>query len=417
MKKFADNIDATSTNQKLTFLFLLTYILLCVDAFGGALRYYFSLFNIESLLYIPKLLALVISVFPFYIYNTTRRVGNYNFGVLLVYFVLALSIWVAIYNSVAYSAIAFMFLILAPFILGLRLPVPNNDQQKIILIFLFILWIITIGGIWADYFIDFPWKGGEYELYGKTIELSRSWTTIGIEMERPAGFTRMSGTASVYTGALGIILLIHSRNIIIKILLIFITISTLIITTTKSAIFAAIAVLLFLLFRPFVFMRIAILTLSLVFAIYLPLSSFSKNHEISFDNEVSNMIFYSFDDRLSNTWPNYYSAITHSFIGEGFGGVGTANNMYGSQLANQTLSIADNFLLYLIGWFGFIFGICIFIWLGYSAYRFSSSKNRWYEAIGIAGIFILLVGITADVIETVSGGLLLGIIAVGFKDS
>lgn len=52
----------------------------------------------------------------------------------------------------------------------------------------------------------------------------------------------------------------------------------------------------------------------------------------------------------------------------------------------------------------------IYAALGYSAYRTAFRGDAWQRAIGLAGIFMLVSGIALDVIESVIGGLVLGMI-------
>jgi len=384
-------------------------MLLCVDVFGGPLRYYFARYHIEMLLYLPKFLVLVAALLPFIGVRIDSLSFSVSHSVLWVYYILLISIAVALFNSVALAAVAFMIVVLAPFILGLILPRPSKKDMGRIMLIIAFLWIATVGGIWADYFIDFPWQGAELELYGKTVELSRSWRTFG--MDRPAGFTRLSVAAAFYTGTFGIMVLLYCRRFSIRFLIAAVTLTTIFITTTKSAFGALALVIFFMLFKPFPVVRAAILILAFSLALYLPLTVPFENFQIPLDREISDQLFTSFNIRLAGTWPEFYAAVTHPFMGEGFGGIGVANKIHGGLFVSQALNVADSFPLYLMGWFGFAVGTGIFVLLCYFSYRLACSQDLWLQMFGVAGIFILVSGITMDVIESIAGGLILGQLA------
>ncbi|TCD47275.1 hypothetical protein [Chlorobium sp. N1] len=396
---------------KVRFVLVLGAMILITDALGGALRYYASQHNLELALYLPKLLVVIAALFPFAGFYSSDGTPFANKPVFWVYYVLVFSIGVGVFNSVSPGAIAFMGLQLMPFILGLLITMPSGDHLRGIARFVMFLWVVTCLGIWADYFIDFPWKGGLFEIYGSTIELSRSWSTFGVE--RPAGFTRISATAAFYVGILGLMLMVFSRSFMARLGVVLATLATMAVTTTKSAVAAAVVVLIFRLLHRSPKIRIALFGAVMAAAIILPLSFPKADQELPVDSDLSEQLFYSFNDRTSQTWPYFVAAIQHGVVGEGVGGVGTANMIAGGALSRPSLNVADSFPLYLMGWLGFAGGIAVFLWLGYSAYGFAVSGNKWKEAIGTAGLFILLVGITIDVIETVPGCILLGIMVRG----
>lgn len=409
MNALSEYSGASGDTRKSSWFFPLAGLLLCVDAFGGPLRYYFAMYHMEMLLYLPKVLVLAVALFPFIGIRIESLSFSIPHSVLWVYYILLVSVAVAIYNSVALPAIAFMVVILAPFILGLIIPRPTRQELGWIMLAVALIWTITIAGIWADYFMDFPWNGAQLELYGKTVELSRSWRTFGVD--RPAGFTRLSVAAAFYAGTLGIMLLMHCRRLPLRLLIIALTLATVFITTTKSALGALIVVMLFMLFKPVPALRTGIMVAAFTLAVYLPLSVPSGGLQIPLDREISDQLFTSFNVRLAGTWPDFYASVSHPIIGEGFGGIGTANKFHGGAFVNQYLDVADSFPLYLMGWFGFAAGTAIFLALAYFSVRLASLSDHWLRMTGIAGMFILIAGITMDVIESVAGGLVIGILA------
>lgn len=417
MKKTINECAVPSMGHTKGFVFALAYILLCFDAFGGALRYYFSIYNMDVLLYIPKLIALLSSIFLLFYFRRSPGIIVERPSVLWAYVLLFISVWVAIFNSVSYSSIAFMCLLLAPFILGLQIPVPEKDKRDTFILALGLIWFSTVIGVIADYYFVFPWKGEELELYGKVIEINRSWALSGIGLDRLAGFTRMSVVAAFYIGISGLILLVCYENVLLRVIIVLTTIAGLVMTTTKSAVLAFFIVLIMMCVRSLPFLRKSIFAFAVGVAIYLPLNTHNSVKSIHSSYAYSDVLFNSFEDRMVDTWPEFHSAIKHAIIGEGFGGVGTSNKMFGSPVADETLNVADSFPLYLMGWFGFTGGILIYICLGIYAYRMSTESNIWCQAIGTAGLFILLAGITTDVIESVPGGMLLGIIVRGISES
>ncbi|WP_157858134.1 hypothetical protein [Pelodictyon luteolum] len=414
MQALSETTTFSSGDWKVRVVLLLGGLILMTDALGGALRYYASRHNLEIALYLPKLLVVIAAFFPFAGFYSSNGYPFANKPVFWVYYILIFSIGIGILHSVAYGAIAFMGLQLMPFVLGLLITMPSGDTlTENIIRFVFLLWIITCVGIWVDYFIDFPWKGSLFEIYGSTIELSRSWSTFGVE--RPAGFTRISATAAFYAGILGLLLLVFSRSSLARVSIMLTTLASMAVTTTKSAVAATVVVLIFRILRRAPKIRLSLVAAAMTAAVVLPLSYPKGNQELPVDSDLSEQLFYSFNDRTAQTWPYFVAAIEHGILGEGAGAVGTSNKIAGGAMSRIHLNVADSFPLYLIGWFGFAGGIAIFLWLGYSAYGLAVSENTWKEAIGTAGLFIMMVGITIDVIETVPGCILLGIIVRGIS--
>lgn len=395
-------------------VFALAVVLLGSDLLGGAFRYYFSMFHVEPLLYAPKFLALLISaIWPFR-FGMNPGIRTDPFPILLAYAILLFSLWVAAFNLHSPASSGYMLLILAPFVLGMHLPDTELSGMTPVLMVVGVMWLVTVAGVVIDCFVDYPWKAAELEIYGKTIEVSRSWMTTGVELDRLAGFTRLSVAAALYGGIFGIVFIRLSRAPMTRGVVFAMTLGTLMLTTTKSAVVAYLFVILLQLMRPAPVLRAALYVLALFLSIYLPLSSppYSEMSVYTGD-QVSRFLMDSFHDRLLSTWPNFIGALRHGVFGEGLGGIGSPNQMYGNSLSNPSLDVADNFTLYLIGLFGFMPGLAIFTTLGYGAYRMAFSGTAWRQAVGLAGVFVLVAGVVVDVVESVAGGLVLGMVVRG----
>lgn len=408
-------LSFSATRQRY-FLLLLAYLLLVVDALGGVLRYYSALYNGELLVYVPKTMALAVVVAMILRLWRVPESSNKGISVLSAHLLLLFSIWVAIYHGLSFASMGYMVLILAPFIYGMYVPSPDSSELGNVVLGVTLLWLVTVLGIFGESFMAYPWKNAVLEIYGKEVEVSRSWSTRGIVWDRLSGFTRLSDSAAYYCGALGIMSMRLSRCRMAQGGIIVLTISGLVLTTTKSAILAYLLVLLLLRLGSLPQLRVALYAAMLGLAIYLPISSTLAGGLSLYQNQhdaVSELLFYSFNDRLVNTWPEFLASIKHLLIGEGLGGVGTPNQMYGSSVSVPELDYADSLALYLIGCFGMVPGMMAYAALGYSTYRTAFHGNSWHRAIGLAGIFILVSGMALDVIESVIGGLVLGMIVRG----
>lgn len=399
--------------RKRYFLLLLAYLLLAVDALGGVLRFYSGLYHGELLVYLPKALALVVVAAILLRLWRLPASSQPGTSVLSAHLLLLFSVWVAFYNGLSLASMGYMVLILAPFIYGMHVPPPDYPELRSVALAAALLWLVTVLGIFGESFMAYPWKNAVLEIYGKEVEVSRSWSTRGIVWDRLSGFTRLSDAAAYYCGALGIMAMRLSGNRLLQGGIIVLTILALVLTTTKSAILAYLLALLLLSFGSLPQLRAVLYAAMLGLAIYLPLSSTLGGGLSLYQNQhgaVSELLLYSFNDRLVNTWPEFLASINHLLIGEGLGGVGTPNLMYGSSAASPGLDYADSLPLYLIGCFGLVPGMMIYAALGYSAYRTAFRGDAWQRAIGLAGIFMLVSGIALDVIESVIGGLVLGMI-------
>lgn len=382
------------------FLYAIASFLLLFDAVAGPLRFYAGTFGIEAIVYLPKLLALVV-------FSSALILSPQPKTVWVSVVVIALSGIVALANSVSFSAMAFGIFLISPLLLGLITPLPKRGGPGLLFWSFGLLWTITVIGIFLDVFLDFPWKGTALELFGTSIESSRSWSTMGLE--RPAGFTRLSAAAAFYSGITGTLLWVLAKRTWVRTLIISATLAAVVVTTNKSAVAGMIVVLVFTAFRRVYFAQWAMLASLVIVTIVLPLSTSTNEYDFDLRDDLDVALMASLEDRLVNTWPNFIDAISVPMIGEGLGGIGTPSKEFSTDATKSALSVADNAALYLMGWLGAI-GCIVFGWLGLKTYRLATIADGWRNAVGMVGVFILACSLTTDMFEATIASFMLGML-------
>ena len=254
-----------------------------------------------------------------------------------------------------------------------------------------------------DYLWDMPWTGLTYQLVETEIEGSREWTTFGVE--RVAGFARASFAAADQLLLLALPLMFFSRSRILRIL-IWLTSGMLIyLTTTKKTggIFLILTLLIPLMnfaFAPALLRHALTMSVPILIAaigIGLPLSTIVVTYRLNLDSLFSQVLFASFEDRLTVVWPAGLQLLIErgsAVFGRGIGGIGAAQNYF-----EQTVySPADNLYLYLYVTFGILaLGfMAAYVW---NLTHLDTQRSAWSRMIWTIGIAILAHGWAGNVLE------------------
>ncbi len=394
----------TKLNKKTVVAFLL-FFLLFFDAFAGPLRYYLSLMGLEVIIYLPKIGCLLFVVSELLHVHVNKRL--IQLLILLFYFAV---IGFLYYTTV--PSVLFAFFLISPLLFGVvAAKYIRLSESRFIFIFIFIF-IFTSIGIYLDVFIDYPWKGYNYNIGNAEIEGSREWETFGVD--RLAGFARLSSVAAFYLLCTGLLIFHYTKYRSIKFVVWLFAFFAIFQTTNKAAvvafIFASISIALYKhpIIRSFY-------VWGWVFLLFLlPFSTLFIKYDINLSDDISLMLLASFDDRLINTWPNFISAISESgnyILGTGFGGCGSGSKYFNAFEANS-LDVADNLALYLYGWFG-VFSVFVLFYIAQITLYLFKHTNRLINSFGPVMIALLASSITTDVIEAQIFSLILGI-SIGF---
>lgn len=387
--------------------FTIIAMIFCFDILAGPLRYYLSRVGLDFVIYLPKALGLL-----FVIHEIARRSVNRLF--IYVSLVLVVFSVIGLLHQVDITSQLFTLFLVSPFLFGLVSARHFQDMEGAFVNLMIVVFMITAVGVYLDIFLDFPWKGFMYNIGSAEIEGSREWTTMGFE--RVAGFTRMSASAAFYLECSSLFLCCYSRRWWHKYLVIMVAFPAILATTNKAAIagFVLAIISLVLYSFPRVLKLFIYFLASIVFL--LPISTIVRSYEFSLADPVSLILLASFEDRLVNTWPKFFTSVTkfgNPFTGVGFGGAGSAIKyfVHGNR---EALAVADNFALYLYGLFGLL-AVGLFLYFAYISNKLFTSQTRLTKSLGPVMVALLAASLTTDIIEAQVFALFLGIAMVSSR--
>lgn len=402
----APNIDdeyslflISSTSLALSILMLVLYS----DMLAGPLRYYLSRIGMDAIAYLPKVASLFFVVFEIY----RNRICKPLFYIALLLAVFSI---IGLINQCSILSIGFSLFLISPFLFGISVTRYVDVNERLFIIILSSVFIVTAFGVFLDFFVNFPWSGFTYNVGGTEIEGTREWTTKGLE--RCAGFARMSTSAAFYLVGSSLLLFKYEKDLWLKFLILLIAFPAILLTTSKAGILGFVlgisSILItkhanILILKLFVFFLVSII-------LYFPISTLILNYKIDLTDPISLLLFASFEDRLLSTWPNFFSGVAkfgNSITGVGFGGVGSAIK-YFARGSRDSLQVADNFPLYLYGCFG-VLAVVLVIYLVKITLKLFASQNRLNIALAVVMVAMLTASLTTDIIEAQAYAIMLGI--------
>ncbi|SEK77316.1 hypothetical protein SAMN04487910_1082 [Aquimarina amphilecti] len=373
------------------------YIVLLLGIFNSVFRYYLLNTPFFPIVYISQLLMLIVVGIHFISFLNQVKVKR-------IFLVLAIMIFLALFVGVIYTkTILQVFMgvyILIPLFYGFVMypffeRILNNKE------FYTIILIIGILGVLLNVAFIFPWEGFKYEVYGKTIEGNRFWTSLGTR--RLSGLGRSSFETAGYILFLGIMYIL--RNFKINLIWILAGIA-IYFTDTKGILIAYVIISLLVVLWNYISdssKKIALITI-LCINLALPLLSWS----FSIDDITSVKFLRSFEMRLEGTWPEAYRLISESgnlLTGRGIGGIGVPQNIFEPELSHP----GDNLFVYLIA----IFGIGAFVIYGFlvrGVYNKEVTKTEIYKLFYILSMYVFGYGVTTNVIELPVMSICLGLV-------
>ena len=393
-KKWVTRIRPSATDNIILAPLMLFII---VVVFEGALRYYLWHKNLETLIYLPKVLMLCLFWLAIIIDLANRRINKLYLTLLAG---TAGAFLVGWYNTGKFYQAAFGVWIYIPFLYSVLAIKPFLRAEKRPCFFVSALLLATLVGVWWDFFVPFPWTGFSYELGQSMIEASRGWTTFGID--RCAGFSRASFSAANLILFFCIYLSCAVRN---KLFIVMMWIASglgLFATTHKTAIIIYLVLTILIPIIKF-FPRTKMIQycyqiapgLCAFIGICLPfMGGFVSVNPTIYAEEV---VLSSIGMRLDDTWPDAIQLITNNgnlFLGRGLGGIGASQLHFEPAYYNPV----DNMYLSFYASFGIGMFVFVSVWVWGLAKLWPD--GRWYDRLfWLFGFVILTSGWMVNSIE------------------
>ncbi|KAF2330059.1 MAG: hypothetical protein REI96_07305 [Flavobacterium nitrogenifigens] len=387
-------------------ILVITSLVLLFEVFSGALRYYFTQWNLSFMIYLPK----VICLFAVIIKVVALKIKN-----LMLFAFLMLSILISLFHSATMFNIFFSIFVYCPFLFGFLYGQYLEIKRKELLIIVWICFLSSILGVYLDYVTELPWKGFVYNIGGVEIEANRQWSTLG--EDRIAGFSRLSASLAFMIAIFSTYINMFLKSKFLKLFLLIVTFCSLILTTNKTAVisyFSTSIIYFYYYERKFIKGFFFFITF---FGCFLPIIGIFLDYSV--DSEgfgvISRSLLFSFDDRLTNTWPFFYQCVrdNNGFIwGTGIGTIGSAFSSFPirdiTTIKGYGLGVADNTFLYLWGLFG-LFGIFLYTRFYWLMNRLVKREDSFSVALCGIVVCICIISWTTDSLEAVISSLFLGI--------
>ena len=386
------NILAVDRQFKKYILFIFIFFIV-IKIFDGALRYYLPA-TLILVVYTP-IIFMGVSLFILMLHKMIS-LQVYKSSVVFFYILIIVLITASIYVP-SNSQVLFGIYTLIPFIFGFIFSnIISGYFTNHVKAFFIFLCMSTIG-VFGNLLINYPWTGFIYTISGIEIEASRQWSTHGIE--RLAGFSRSSFSVAIQIALFSITVIIFSKHKVISLLVWWVSLIAILLTTTKGIIVTYIFISLLILFiklLPVLFLKalpIFLVSIMILFPLGSVYLSYLNVDQPKVHPETSLI------DRVENTWPNAYDNIVvhgNILLGRGIGGIGEPQVKFGEK---DFASPADNMSVYIYSVSGLL-GIVLLIYLAFISNKLISKKmSKRNLFIYLILILIFTYGITTNVIE------------------
>jgi hypothetical protein len=374
------------------------FVAVASDVMAGAFRYYSAAVGAAPLFYAPKVLMLVCMVVL--VVQRPPKISH-----LLAVLYIAVQACVALANGVELTAIFFWLWLVSPMLFAMMAPpgalsVLNGRTARIAFV---MLAVVCMVGVYVNYFMPLPWVGTKAEVGGVNIgNAQQSYTGF---VKRLPGFGRSSAATGLLIGLMMTWLLSRIRSRVVLIVLLVASAVAIWETTNKTTVVAlALVVALYSITRAPTLRKACIWVAALM--VVMPFASYIATSAVN-DVVVGSGALSSFQDRIVDTWPTILSGMLREkliWLGIGPGGFGAAAGYYKGSFGFN-VGYADNTALYAVANFGLFGGILLaFLLTKFVLLRASEDKGLW-----IMLFFLLLSGITTDVVESLGCLLFLGV--------
>ncbi|MFJ3521420.1 hypothetical protein ACIPO9_02995 [Pseudomonas sp. NPDC090203] len=388
--------------DKSTAIVLVAISLIFVETFSGALRFYLDQAGLSVLLYGPKVACLVF-------FALELRSFKASPAVWLSFLVLLLSAGWGMLGGATVNNFAFALYGISPLLFGLACGDQIMRHKRLFMWVIALALMASLAGIVLDKYTALPWKGYSYTVGGTELSANTSWAAEDID--RPAGFARISSALAIIIAIFSLYLMATLRSKTLILAVCAMGLGGIILTTSKAPVLAfAGAVGLMMITRLHWTARGFI-----VFAVLLGMSLPFMAMMFDFDpNKISTGdSLSSLYDRLVNTWPNVIRALTHegrAYTGAGFGLVGSAVAAFPVPGADIFM-VSDSTVVYLWAIFG-IAGLFLYSLHIPLFFVLAQTNTRYGRAMLATGFCICIVSWTTDTLEVTLANLFLGM-AIG----
>jgi hypothetical protein len=270
------------------------------------------------------------------------------------------------------------------------------------------IWALLVFGIVLNLFVKYPWTGMTMQVGDTQVEANREWDTNGFS--RVSGFSRTSFDAAICILLLGFYLMLRSQRLWARALIWLFTGAAVILTTTKGAIGAwlvatpILPIVLGASSNPLVYeqqrarraLAYSAVTVLALIAALTPLISTQMTWGILEEGTVEFMLFASFGDRITITWPNAFKLLdAWQFVtGRGIGGIGAAQAYF----EIDTFCPADSFFVYLYITAGLV-GAALYFGMLAGMWQLNLSKFGG-RLTYLVLLFVFVYGLTVNVVES-----------------
>ncbi|MCD5995430.1 hypothetical protein KDX38_17355 [Pseudomonas sp. CDFA 602] len=387
-----------------TMVVLVAISLILVETFSGALRFYFDKAGISPLLYLPKVACILLFAWEL----RTFKAGQWFWTFIIVW---AISGLLALMHRASLQNLAFSLFALSPLAFGLVCSRHLLHRRKLFCWAVGFCLLASLVGLALDRFTTVPWKGYSYTM-GET-ELSANTTWSADDVDRIAGFARVSNVLSIIIAFYTLYLFMFLRSRLMLTVLSVVALCAIILTTSKAPAGAFILTLGLLLIQRMTWTCRALCVLVVSIGLLLP----TLGLMLSFDMRTvssSGSSLASLYDRLINTWPDVIDALSREgwlLSGAGFGMVGSTMAIFPVAGAGIFLGM-DSTALYLWAMLGVVGGLLYALQIPL-LFKLISDDSRIGRMLLSISLCWCLIGWTTDMFEVAVANLFAGL-AIGY---
>lgn len=389
-----DNIMRSELDMNIVFYGTILYI--ASSVFEGPLRYILYLNNAIYIFYIRDIF--LISVISYYLIISILN-KNINNMVLYILLILLFHSVIGFYYNDNYTMVIFGWKIFMPLLFGI-IAYPSFEKRiDNFKIFSLIFAFSAMIGVFINYNIELPWEGLNYEIMGMNIEAVRASSMQGIK--RVGGLGKSYWQTSVLILLLTTFCMVYLKKEFFK-GFIWIIAGVAIFITTQRTVFVVYILIAFvgMLFRIIKYpnrLYGMIMLVALLFNIIFPLAGSIPFVDNYYNEPAFQFQFAGFLERINKTWPEAIELLQKEgniLIGKGLGSIG-GSQLYFDPRYGSDYNVIDSLFLY----FYISFGLFSFLYIIYIYKKYKVLNNckeiYYYDLL----LIIILLGITANVVE------------------
>lgn len=388
--------------NKSTVVVWIAISLIVVETFSGALRYYFDQAGLSPLLYLPKAACVAMFMLELQSMKGSRILW-------LTLLLLLISAVLAMLHGASPNNLAFSLFNFGPLLFGVVCSDHLLHRRRLFCWVVGLCLLFSLIGVLLDKYTTLPWKGYSYFVNGQQLSANTTWAAD--EVDRLAGFARVSNVLSIIIAVHTLYLVMFVRSKLLLLLIGMVSLTGIILTTSKAPAMAFLFTLALLMALRMPWTSRLLMIINVGIGMALPVMSLLIDFDAN--GTTSAGVLSSFYDRLVNTWPNTYAAIHDagwSLTGTGFGLFGSSAALFPVVGAENMIG-TDSTAMYLWAMFGVV-GIVVYalqIPMLFKLIRSPAPLNRALLAISFC---MIMIGWTTDMFEVATANLFMGL-AIG----